>query len=129
MRWLFALLLASSCGDTGSSRSACTRRPDGVLVISWTVNGQDPGSEACGGVDHLVLTLVADSCQVRISPVPCNLDRLRYDRLPDGPGTVMLEALSASNCVVARGAAPVDLRTEPPSTPTPVAIRAVSGCR
>ncbi len=129
MRWLFALLLASACGDLGSSRPVCTRRSDGALLISWTVNGQDPSDDACSGIDHLILTLLADSCQVRIAPVPCALDRLRYDHLPDGQGSVTLEALNPGNCVVARGVADVQLGTEPPAIPTPVAIRAIPGCR
>ena len=103
---------------------------DGKLFIQWTLGGQPPSDTSCAGVDQLRLSLVYVNDSVTIEPIPCTLNRFRYDGLPAGVATLQLDALDAQGCRVARGIAPDTLTPTLPDTPQPtVALSAVRACR
>jgi hypothetical protein len=113
---------ASSGGPQPVRTEPCLQAQDGILSLSWTVDGQAPTSSACAGIDHLELFLSTSGCDVEISPVPCTLDRFRYDQLPDGPAAVMLDAVDGNGRAVGSGTAQVDLTATVPAAPVPLAI-------
>src|SRR5690349_10169676 len=60
-------------------------RGDGRVYFRWTIDGQVPTDALCAGVDHLALVLDYDGGgRVSIAPIPCTLDRFRYDKLATG---------------------------------------------
>ncbi len=91
----------------------------GILLVDWTIGGAAPTAAACSGVDHLDLELVAGLEDVVIHPIPCALTRLRYDHLPDGPGTLTIHAIDASDCEVASGSADLVIGDTLPAAPSP----------
>jgi hypothetical protein len=127
--FLFVAALAACGGGTGyrvgpiagDGRYACPGQ-SGILSLAWTVSGSVPSTEACAGVDHLELTLAPDACQgVLIEPIPCALDRFRYDHLPEGPATVQLQSVGGTRRI--GGSARVDLSPAVPAVPTPLDLR------
>src|SRR4051812_19520790 len=103
-RWLGlgALLTLFACSD-GYSEYDQRPPPDytgpsnGRFLIDWTIGGLPASADACSGVDHLVLALYSDDGRdITIEPIPCSLTRMRYDQLPDGPGTLRLDGIDAS---------------------------------
>jgi hypothetical protein len=55
---------------------------------------------------------------VTIEPVPCALDRWRYDHLPQGRTTVNVSLFDRSGNPAGGGSVQVDLESEVPSSPT-----------
>jgi hypothetical protein len=66
--------------------------------------------------------MTSSGCDVEISPVPCALTRFRYDQLPDGPGTVTLNAVDGHGRQVGSGTAQVYLTAAVPAAPVTLAI-------
>lgn len=145
MRWKMALVsfaFGVGCGSlhgpngqggqTGSY-SGAPGTPAGLgagkIFIDWTVAGQPPSKAACAGVDHLDLRLSSAWGDVTISPIPCTLTRFRYDGLPDGPGTLSLDAHDASGCPVSSGSVDLTVGDTVPDAPSPtVSIGAPQPC-
>src|SRR5689334_22268440 len=85
------------------------RRGDGRVFVAWTLGGAAPSEAACAGVDHLELRLDYGTGgeDVRVAPIPCSLDRFRYDALPVGTATLTLRAVDANGCALAEGTAAI----------------------
>lgn len=122
MRPLCLVLLLAGCG--GSNTGACPPK-DGVLLLSWTVQGLSASEdEGCRGVDHLELSLTTVCEVVTIEPIPCTSGaRWRYDRLPTGPAEVQLDAFDTDHHLRARGWATVSLTSSVPAAPQSVDLR------
>lgn len=125
---MLALALAlAGCGDAPGytlthNGGGCSQPSDGILSLSWTLRGAAATATSCAGIDHLEVDMTAGNCGVTISPVPCALDKWRYDELPDGPATVTLTAVDGHGNAVESGSAQLTLGTTPPATPVPVAL-------
>jgi hypothetical protein len=113
------LSAVAGCGGGGGTRATfgigCRGGQDGILLLSWSL--------ACTRVDHMALDLSSQGCGVEIEPIPCKLDRFRYDHLPEGPGIVTIVAVDADGYTLQSGSAMVDLTTALPPSPTPVTLR------
>jgi len=109
------------CGGDVSRSDACTG--DASLFISWSF-GTEPLATACAarGVDHLEVS-VENSCVVTISPVPCALDRFRYDKQLAGGAVIGVVALDARGNLLASGRVATTLGPTIPSTPVPITLR------
>jgi hypothetical protein len=121
------VLSASACGppqEHVSGIQACWRGNDGIILLAWTIRGSAPSSASCSSADHITLTLATDGCgTVEIDPIPCTLDKFRYDHLPQGNAIVSLAAVDARDVALFSGSAPVDLSPQLPSTPTHLDLR------
>ena len=132
---LFAVVTAVACSiDTapyGNDTLPPNPQPlgDGRIFIDWTVGGQPPDALRCAGIDHLSLKLDYRGTGVRVEPIPCDLDRFRYDGLPTGSAQLTLTAFTASGCATSSGTAAVVVTATLPATPTPrVPIDAPHAC-
>jgi hypothetical protein len=105
-------------------------RGEGKIFISWTIGGQLPSPTSCTGIDHIRLQLETyNGAVVGISPIPCTLDRFRFDHMPEGAGVIRLIAVDAKKCEVARGRSSITITQTQPMTPSPVvAISAPKPC-
>lgn len=104
---LLSLALLAGCGgytpeedvyyapDPGTSSGP---QGTGKIGIQWTFNGAPPTTQACTGVAQLILTIDYGGGSVTISPIPCTAGRLRYDHLPEGTATIILEGYDAGRC-------------------------------
>lgn len=137
-RWLLAglalLAVGAGCfGDLASPQPGPAPQRatgEGKILVRWTVAGKPASAEVCAGIDHLSLTLVGVTTEARIEPIPCGLDRFRFDRLPEGPASLRLRALDAKSCVLAEARAAVDIGRTLPLEPSPVlALPAPGPCR
>jgi hypothetical protein len=129
---VFALGGCFDFGGPGSQPPPGGGGGDGTakLLIAWTVGGQPPAAASCTGVDHLVLDLDYAGGSVEIAPIPCDLTRFRYDRLPEGDATLRLTALDPGGCEVALGTGEAVLSSTLPTDPDPViAISTPAACR
>lgn len=113
------LLLAAGCGN-GSHGGGCPNA-HGIVLLSWTIRGSAASATSCSSIDHLILTMNTNCGQLTIEPIPCILGaHWEYDNLPEGPATVVLDAVDARNILRAEGAGAVSLTSQKPSTPTPI---------
>ena len=137
-RWSLAAvaLLAVGAGCFGDLASPSSGPPperstgEGKILIRWTVAGKPASADACAGIDHLSLALVGVTAESRIEPIPCSLDRFRFDRLPEGQTSLRLRALDGKSCVLAEARALVDIGRTLPLEPSPVlALPAPGLCR
>lgn len=117
------LLLLSGCGGGSDEGAACVRDEDcdGVcsrineclsadaaieVRLSWTVAGQTPSpanAAVCGVIDALELRFESDSLRdepLVYYPVPCNLGRVYYDKMPDSLSELRITAFDESNAVL-----------------------------
>jgi hypothetical protein len=96
---------------------------DGVLSLAWTIRGATPSAASCQGIDHLSVDIDNDLCGATISPVPCVLDKWRYDNMPEGSVNIAISALDRSGATVAAGYTVVDLGPAPPPSPAPINLQ------
>ena len=116
-------LLAVGCGGGGgSSNSHPTNQ--GILWLSWTVQGQAVSDSTCKSIDHLVLTMDTPVGAVEIEPIPC-LRGLgwEYDGLPEGFNVVILDAFDAQGTLTLEGVANVTVDDTKPPMPAPVDLQ------
>ncbi|MDB4969845.1 MAG: hypothetical protein JWN44_5534 [Myxococcales bacterium] len=111
-------LLAAGCGS-GSSHPSCPAQ--GIVWLSWTIQGQPPSASSCQAIDHLAVQLHTACGSVQIDPIPCIVGiSWEYRDLPEGTATVVLDAIDARGRVtleavdttrldVTRGAMPTTL--------------------
>jgi hypothetical protein len=126
---LVGLAIGAGCGGLTPSASQSYVPGQGIVLLDWTIGGQPPSATACAGVDHLDLHVNIGSGGVIIEPIPCTLTRLRYDHLPDGPGTVDVNAYDATGCIVSAGSADIVIGDTVPAAPSPtVALPALRRC-
>jgi hypothetical protein len=124
-----AILFLAGCGAPGFGDPMLTRRgsgcgtPDGIVLLGWTIRGATPSSASCNGIDHLSIDIDAGGCGATIAPVPCALDRWRYDNLPNGSIIATVNALDANGRVVASGSTQLNLGSSAPSSPAPVDLQ------
>jgi hypothetical protein len=130
MMRLFPLLAfaAIGCGPPGggsilSRHGSCGVPTDGIIFLSWTIRGAAPSTASCQGIDQLSITIDGDRCSATIAPVPCTLDRWRYDGLTEGLVTATVTALSVNGSTVAEGQVTAQLDNVVPSSPTAVDLR------
>jgi hypothetical protein len=116
---LLALLAGCDSGNVLLARhhGTCNTPGDGVLLLAWTIRGAAPSTASCAGIDHLTVDVENAQCGVTIEPVPCGLDRWRYDNLYEGPVTVVVSALNSNGLTVASGSTAVDLTSSVPGSP------------
>ncbi len=101
----------------------CAEPSDGIILLDWTIDGQAPGLTSCSGIAKLSLFLDNQFCgEVEIDPVPCTLDKFRYDTLPEGPAQVTLQGFDSHGVIKVQGTAMVNLTATLPAKPTPVAL-------
>jgi hypothetical protein len=100
------------------------------FLIAWTIAGAAPTEALCARVAHLKLGMVfADGASGSIEPIPCNLNRLRYDGFPEGSLQFDLAAYDAAGCRLSRGGASARISATLPAAPSPVIdLPAPSGC-
>ena len=67
----------------------------GRIFIAWTIGGKAPDAAGCGPVHHLSLELQYHHGSTKVDPIPCALDRFRYDRLPTGDADAVLTGSTA----------------------------------
>src|SRR5437870_9382918 len=127
MRALAFLLLAGCGGATMAfGDPMLTRRgsgcsaTEGIVLLGWTLRSAAPSAASCQGIDHLSVDIDAGGCGATIAPVPCTLDRWRYDHLPEGSIIATVNALDASGRTVASGSAQLTLTTSVPSSPSKI---------
>src|SRR5689334_19621348 len=125
-RALLLLPLLIGCGIDGGStlvRHGHCGSLDGVISLSWTLQGQVPSATSCQGIDHLSIDINDGTCGATISPVPCALDKWLYQNLPVGNTTVTIEALDRGGITVAGATQVVPLSSTIPDFPTPIDLR------
>jgi hypothetical protein len=100
-------------GDDVCTRTGeCVAPGDALrVIVTWTVGGDAPtpgAPEPCSaaGVDELEVTFVDDGSddQIDYSPVPCELGRATYDKMPPRLDSVELTAWSSGDLVLDRQA-------------------------
>src|SRR5262245_58223592 len=102
-----ALLATAGCDFT----PAVTSEPpevtepggNGRIFIAWTVGGMAPDAAGCGPVDHLSLKLEYLYSSIKVEPIPCALDRFRYDKLPTGEAQATLTGFDSAGCAITAG--------------------------
>ena len=120
---LAIVLLVVGCGSgSGNAGSQC---PEGIVLLSWTINSQPPtADQGCKGIASLAAELRSECNDVSIEPIPCiNGARWQYNQLPGGPNFVILDALDSKMNVVAEGTVSVTLESGIPTTPTPINLQ------
>jgi hypothetical protein len=130
MRVLVVLFLAG-CGAPGFGSpmltrrggSACGENPDGIVLLGWTIRGAAPTATSCQGIDHLSVDIDAGGCGATIAPVPCALDRWRYDNLPEGSVVATVSALDSNGRTVATGSAQLNLTASVPASPAAIDLK------
>lgn len=117
-----ALAGAGGCGDVSRS-DGCFG--DASLYISWSFGSEAPAI-ACParGVDHLEVAVESGTCAgVVIAPVPCTLDRFRYDKQHPGPAIITVTAVDGADRIIASGSTSVTLGATVPAAPFPITLR------
>lgn len=135
--WWFAALACLSLGVLGlggcGAGSYYPEQRPGVIVIAWTVNGLPASPDACAGVDHMDMTFQDSSgALVTVSPIPCTLDRFRYENLPLGSAALRIRAYrgGGDNCPLGEGIVRLRVSETPPETPSPVVpVRIYGNCQ
>ena len=127
MRAIFACaLVLAACGSSHVNPGGpfgCPERSDGIILLDWTVDGQAPSMTSCAGIAKMSLFLDNQFCgEVEIDPVPCALDKFRYDTLPEGPAEVLLQGFDSRGVIKVQGTAMVTLTATLPAKPTPVSL-------
>jgi len=122
---MIGLTLAACGGAThGPVFNGCQAPSDGILLLRWTIRGAAPSAVTCAGVDHLVLSLDTPSCGgATIEPVPCALDKFRYDNLPRGPADIALAAVDAAGNLLSSGQTTANLSTSSSAPPATLDLR------
>jgi hypothetical protein len=130
MRFLFLLTALIGCDfdPVGFGTPTITRRGscdahDGIVSLAWTIRGQTPTATSCQGIQKLVVSLDGANCGATITPVPCALDKRRYDHIVEGRVTVNISALDNAGNEVAHGETIVDLTRSVPSMPVALDVR------
>lgn len=102
----------------------------GRIFIAWTIDGRAPDPAMCEAIDQLALKLAYPGRgAVTIKPIPCVLDRFRYDGLYVGDAELTLTGFDAKGCVLTTGAATTTVGTTQPATPSPtIALPVPGGC-
>lgn len=102
----------------------------GRIFVAWSIDGRSPDPALCGNIDRLSLKLsFRDGTRVKIEPIPCVLDRFRYDGMPLGNADLTLTGFDPRGCVLTEGAATVAISSTQPTTPAPtVALPSPGGC-
>lgn len=124
-------------GDPGSDPSADDAggtTGKGRILIAWTIGGKPASADTCGGsptIDHLELRLDTSwGDSVTIAPIPCALDRFRYDNLPSGDLAFRLSAVDKNRCELARARGSARVSETLPADPSPVlALPSPAACR
>ncbi len=124
---LIASLVAIGCGSGVNPGHqpivACIHGNNGIILLDWTIKGKPASTMSCSGLAKLTLYLQTDDCgEVEIDPVPCTLDKFRYDGLPEGGAEVVLYGIASDGSVQVTGMARDTLGTTLPMTPTPIAL-------
>jgi hypothetical protein len=130
MRILFLVfgLIGCDFDPTGFGSPTLTRHGscdahDGIVSLAWTINGAKPTAESCQGIQKLVVSLEGDACGASISPVPCAIDKWRYDHIVEGRVDVVISALDNAGRLVGEGSTVVNLTRSVPAMPAPIDIR------
>jgi hypothetical protein len=116
---LAVCLLAAGCGSKVTPDGACGSS-QGIVSLSWSIDGQAPGM-GCRDVVNLTLELDYGCGSILIEPVPCALDHVRYDHLPEGTATVSLTGSSASGRI--SGSGTVEVTGAVPASPTVISLQ------
>jgi hypothetical protein len=118
-------ILFPGCGGRSERVTGCSTRADGIVKVTWTVRGDIASRVSCQGISSLAIALTPESCQgnLVISPIPCELGKLRYDTLPRGPAILELVGLDARDRPMVRDAALVELTEEVPDEGIPLDLR------
>lgn len=126
-RFSFALLLlCGGCvlGDNGAppTLSCDGDGREGIVSITWTINGAPPSAESCAGIARLQLRVTSSCNDGVISPVPCDLDKVRFDRQPYGDLLLELQAIGASEQLLLDGVINYAASSSPPSAPALISL-------
>jgi hypothetical protein len=117
---------APGCGGSngGSGGNGGNGSNQGVLWVSWTVNGQAVSDATCASIDHLTLTMQTEAGDLEIEPIPC-LRGLgwEYDGLPEGFNVVILDAFNAQGQNTLEGVADVTVSGTKPAMPAPITLQ------
>ncbi len=117
---LVAVALAvAGCGNGGGGGGHATN--NGIVWLSWTINGAAVSDTSCKSIDHIGLAMQTSLGPLTIEPIPC-LRGLgwEYDNLPTGNDLVILDGIDARGNVVVRGSSPVTVTPTRPPTPAPI---------
>jgi hypothetical protein len=127
MTRLLPILLLGCGAPFGSSHltrhGTCGTPTDGIVSLAWTIRSAAPSTQSCSSIDHMSIQIENGSCGATIEPVPCALDRWRYDGMPEGPVDITVTALDRNNNVVASGSLSLQLSTAAPAAPSPLDLR------
>ena len=119
---VFAFAVAAlGCGGSGGGSRPST---NGILWLSWTVEGAAVSDTTCKNIDHLFLTMDTSVGALTIEPIPC-LRGLgwEYDGLIEGNNVVILDALDATGATTLEGVAEVQVTSTKPATPSPIDLQ------
>ena len=94
-----ACISDDDCDDRCSRVGECLTASSSIEIrLSWTVNQQSPSpsrADVCGPIRDLELSFESDSASdetIVYFPVPCELGRVFYDRMPDRLSQVRVTA-------------------------------------
>lgn len=119
------LCLAAGCAadptDPTGGDQVQNPNPSGTgrFFIAWTIADQVPNASLCGGIARLSLDVTYPDVRYTINPIPCILDRFRYDGMPTGSATLTLTGYDANSCALTSGTAPVVITPTKPESPSP----------
>jgi hypothetical protein len=115
----------AACGPPhGQPFQSCDVPADGILLLRWTVRGAAPSAASCAGVDHLVVSVSTQACGgASIEPVPCALDKFRYDNFPRGAADVAVTAVDAHDATLLSGSTTADLEPNASAPPASLDLR------
>jgi hypothetical protein len=115
----FAILLG------GCASTPATLGYQGVLRLSWTIDGQPVSDRACADVDHLVITVEASpSVGVAIAPVLCTRGTdWERDDVPEGFDTVVVDAVNRAGETTFESASMIGITGTRAAAPAMVDLR------
>jgi hypothetical protein len=116
-------LLLSACPNSSDEGAACVRDEDCAELcsrvneclsadsaievrLSWTVSGLTPSPSnagVCGVIEALEVRFESDSLRdepIIYYPVPCELGRVYYDKMPDSIGVLQVTAIGGDDAVI-----------------------------
>ena len=121
------------CGPSSGDPTPSAVGPsgDGRIFVDWTLAGKAVSTTACAGVQKLALSLTYTTDQtVSIEPITCSLTRFRYDKLPTGYASLVIEGFDANGCARWRGNTNLQVQSALPDQPAPtVDLQPTGGCR
>jgi hypothetical protein len=124
--FLFACVVGFAVAGCGGGGGSSPNHPssNGVLWLSWTINGAAVSDTTCKSIDHLFLTMNTEAGSLTIEPIPC-LRGLgwEYDGLPEGNNVVILDAFNAAGTVTLEGAAQIAVTSTKPAMPAPIDLQ------